>query len=170
MFREIELPTFQAEALLENYLLRATIQPRGDFLTYLNDRGWPTISFQDVELLPLAKERRVGAIKQDLVTINKSHLCMLSLPDAEQTKDIQLQVTKRAVVFYFVNFAIQGQLHIRPDAPDEDLMDEMHDFFAVSEASVFPLWPVASTPISRVPLLFVNRPQIQAYHVSKTDS
>lgn len=167
MFQDIELVTFRVEAVLQDFLLRAELQPRGDLLGYLNDRNWRFIPFRNGELHALAADRRVGAMSQELATVNKHRLTVLSVLDKEQAANIQLQITNRPAVFYFDLFAVQGKLHVPPDAPDEDLLDEMHDFFSVSDAVLFPIRPVALQPVKDVPVLFVNRGMIQTYHVLK---
>jgi hypothetical protein len=167
MFKNIELPTFQVEAVTQDYLLRADMQPRGDMLGYLNDRNWQFISFRNGELQSLAADRRVGAMPQDITTVNKQRLTVLSVLKKDQAADIHLQITTKPSVFYFDHFAVQGKLHVPPDAPDEDLLDEMHDFYPVSDAVLFPIRPVAINPTKEVPLLFVNRSMIQTYHVLK---
>lgn len=167
MFREIELATFRVEAILQDYLYKADLQPRGDLLGYLNDRNWQFIPFRNGELHVLAADRRVGAMQQELATVNKLRLTLLSVLEKEQAANIHLQITTRPAVFYFDNIAVQGKLHVPPDAPDEDLLDELHDFFSVSDAVVFPIRPMAVEPTREVPLLFVNRLMIQSYHVLK---
>lgn len=167
MFRDIELPTFRVEAVLQDYLLRADLQPRGDLLGYLNDRNWHFIPFRNGELHALAVDRRVGAMPQELATVNKNWIAVLSVLNKDQAANINLQIATRPAVFYFDHFAAQGQLHVPPDSPDEDLLDEMHDFFSVSDAVLFPIRPLAISPTKEVPVLFINRTMIQTYHVLK---
>lgn len=167
MFQNIELPTFQVEVVTQDYLLRADLQPRGDLQGYLNDRNWQYISFRNGELHSLAADRRVGAMPQDTTTVNKLRLTVLSVLKKEQAANIHMQITTRPAVFYFDHFAVQGNLHVPPDAPDEDLLDEMHDFYPVSNAVLFPIRPVAIKPTKEVPVLFFNQSMIQTYHVLK---
>lgn len=167
MFQNIELPTFRVEAVTQDYLLRAELQPRGDLLGYLNDRNWQYIPFRNGELQSLAADRRVGVMPQDMTTVNKQRLIMLSVLEKEQAANIHLPVTTRPTVCYLDHFAVQGKLHVPPDAPDEDLLDEMHDFFPMSKAVLFPIRPVAIKPAKEVPLLFINRSMIQTYHTLK---
>jgi hypothetical protein len=97
--------------------------------------------------------------------VNKAHLSVVSLLRAEEVAEVTVPVTKRAAIFYVTQFAVQGQLHVSSDAPDEDLLDEMHDFYPLSEVSIYPLRPVASAPTVQVPMLWINRNLIQAYQV-----
>lgn len=165
MFGELQLKTFQAEVVLEDYLIRAKIQPRGSMLVYLNDRQRPFLPFDDVEIYPLALERQVNLIKQPEIIINKRYLKFLCLTDPEEAKSEQLLATKRPVAFYTGVFAIQGQLHVNADARDQDLLDETKDYFAMSDVSVFPIRKVLTPPARRVPVLFLSRSLVQAYHV-----
>jgi len=170
MFKQIELSTFRVEVVSQDYLLRADFQPRGDLQGYLNDRNWEFIPFKNGEMSLLAADRRVGNMQQEHCTLNKGSVVSLSLLDEERMTELHLQSTTRPIVIYTGPFAIQGKLHVPPDAPDEDLFDELHDFFPVSKASVFPLRRVAAQPTKEVPLLFVNRKAIQSYHVLKPGS
>lgn len=167
MFRQIELATLQIEAILQDYLLRGELQPRGQLLSYLNDRNWTFVPVKNAVFTALASDRRVGEIKQAASVVNKGRLAALSLVDEGEAADIQLPAGTRPVIFYVAHFAVQGQLHVRPDAPDEDILDDLHDFFPVTQATIFPVRPVAVAPTRNVPLLLISRPLTQAYQVVK---
>ena len=167
MFREIELTTLRVEAILQDYMLRCDLQPRGHLISFLNDKNWTYIPVKNVVLSALAADRRVGEIKQAAASINKNRLAALSLLNEEEAAQVQLPLGERPVVFYIARFAVQGTLHVRSDAPDEDILDDLHDFFPVSKATIFPVRPVAATPVRQVPLLLISRPLVQAYQVVK---
>lgn len=164
MFGNIELATFPVEVILQDYLLKADLKPRGPFIQYLNDRNWSYIPFYNCEFAQLDPERKVGAIRQDLISLNKEQLAIISVLHVPDFADLQLVATKRAVLFYVRNFAVQGNLHVSEDLPNEDLLDDTRDFYGVSDASVYPVVPVATPLTSNVPLLAINRTIIQAYH------
>ncbi len=170
MFRQIELKTLQIEAILQDYILRGELQPRGQLVSYLNDRNWTFIPVKKAVFSPLAADRRIGEIKQAAAVINKSRLAVLSVLDEEEANEVQLPAGTRPVVFYVARFAVQGQLHVRPDAPDEDILDEMHDYFPVTQATIFPVRNIATAPTRQVPLLMISRPLTQAYQVVKGQS
>jgi len=170
VFRQIELATLQVEAILQNYVLRGELQPRGQLVAYLNDRNWTFLPFKNAVFSPLATDRRVGEIKQALSVINKKQLAALCVLTEEDAADVQLPSGTRPVVFYVAHFAVQGQLHVRPDAPDEDILDDLHDYFPITQATIFPVRPVAATPTRQVPLLLISRPLTQAYQVVKDQS
>lgn len=167
MFRQIELATLQIEAILQDYLLRGELQPRGQLVSYLNDRNWAFLPVKKAVLSALAADRRVGEIKQAASVVNKNRLAVLSVLDEAEAAEVQLPSGTRPVIFYIAHFAIQGQLHVRPDAPDEDILDDLHDYFPVTQASIFPVRPVAVAPTRQVPLLLISRLLTQAYQVVK---
>lgn len=167
MFREIELATIQVEAILQDYILRGEMQPRGQLVAYLNDRNWTYLPVRNATLSALASDRRVGEVKQSAAVINKNRLAALSILRQEDAGQVQLPTGERPVVFYLAHFAIQGNLHVRSDAPDEDILDDLHDFFPVSDVTVFPVRPVAAALARKIPLLMISRPLTQAYQVMK---
>ncbi len=167
MFREIELMTLRVEAILQDYMLRCDLQPRGQLISFLNDKNWTYIPVKNAVFSALANDRRVGEIKQAAASINKNRLATLSVLSEEEASQIQLPIGERQVVFYVAHFAVQGTLHVRSDAPDEDMLDDLHDFFPVSKATIFPVRPVAATLTRQVPLLLISRPLVQAYQVVK---
>ena len=167
MFRHIELATLQVEAILQDYILKGELQPRGQLISYLNDHNWTFLPFMNSVFNSLAADRKVGEIKQAASVVNKNRLAVLSVLKEEEAAEIQLPLGERPVIFYVGNFAIQGSLHVRSDAPDEDILDDLHDFFPVTEATIFPVRPVAVAPTRKVPLLMISRPLTQAYQVVK---
>lgn len=164
MFGELQLKTFQAELVLEDYLIRAKLQPRGSMLVYLNDRQRPFLPFDEAEIYPMAADRQVNVIKQPEIVVNKRYLKILCLTDSEEAQREQLLASKRPVAFYTGVFAIQGQLHVNADARDQDLLDETKDFFAMSDASIYPIKKIMTAPTRHVPLLFISRTLVQVYH------
>lgn len=170
MFRQIELATLQVEAILQDYILQGELQPRGQLVSYLNDRNWTFLPVKNVVFSALAADRRVGEIKQASSVINKNQLAALCVVDEKEAAEVQLPVGTRPVIFYIAHFAVQGQLHVRSDAPDEDILDDLHDYFPVTQATIFPVRPVAATPARQVPLLLISRPLTQAYQVVKSQT
>jgi hypothetical protein len=170
MFREIELKTYKVEGIMLDYILRASLQPRGHLLAFMNDRNWEYIPFFDAELLPLAQDSRVGSMRKEFLSVNKQNLCLLSLLDPGATADVQIPIAHRSIIFHLGLFAVQGELHVTSDAPDEDLMDDLHDYFPVTSASIYPIRPIATPPTAKVPLMFISRPLIQAYQVLKNSN
>jgi hypothetical protein len=160
--------TLRVEAILQDYMLRCDLQPRGQLISFMNDRNWTYIPVKNAVFGALDADRRVGEIKQAAASINKNRLAALSLLNEEEASQIQLPMGERPVIFYVAHFAVQGTLHVRSDAPDEDMLDDMHDFFPVSAATIFPVRPVAAIPTRQVPLLLIGRPLVQAYQVVKS--
>jgi hypothetical protein len=164
MFGDLQLKSIQTEVILNDFLIRAKLQPRGSMIVYLNDKQWPFLPMTEAEIYPLAFERQVNLIKQPTVVINKQFLKVIGLMDPEEAKAQQLLATKRTVALYTGEFIIQGQLHVNEDARDTDLLDETKDFFAMSEASIYPIRKVLTPPTRHIPLIFFSRELIQVYH------
>lgn len=167
MFREIELATIQVEVITNDYVLQADMQPRGDVGVYINDRSWGFVPFRNAELLPLSLNRRVEKLRRGQVVVNKQNLAILSLLREEQVEQVQLLTATRPVVIYTSHFAVKGQLHVNPETPQEELLSDMHDYHGLTMATVYPLREVAAAPTASVPLLFVRRPLVQAYHTQE---
>lgn len=162
--KELTLPTYQVEAFSADFIYRANFKPRGAFLIYMNDRTRSFVPFEEVELFPVAPDRQVKGIKQGLMVVNKTNLQMISVASAEQAQSVQVLQAKRPAVFYTSHLAVQGQLHVNPDARDDDLLDDTRDYFALSEATVYPLRAMAVAPTRQAPLILLNRLHIQSYH------
>ena len=167
MHRDLNRPLLQVEAILNDFLLRGRLTPLGELLNFLNDRRHSVFSFEACELLPLSPERLIKGIKQEALTINRRQLVTLGLLDEAQAAAERLLKASRPVVFYTAQFAIQGQLHVNVDARDTNLMEDSRDFYAVSQATLFPLRPLAQPVTRQLPLLMIQREQVQAYHLRR---
>jgi hypothetical protein len=136
-------------------------------LVYLNDRNWSFLPIHNGELFPLSSDRRFGAMKPSITVVNKCNLEILSVISEEDANSVRATYATRPVLFILSHFVVQGDLHISEDAPDEDMLDDMHDFFAVTRGSIFPIRSVASVPTEKVPLLFISRQAVQVYRVQE---
>jgi hypothetical protein len=168
VFAEIQFTPIIIEAVLADYTIRGVLRSRGDIAIFLNDRNYPTFSLIDCELHPLAADRRVETVRQELITIEKTEVIAVSVLDESALESAQITVSKRKVIIYSGRFAIHGLLHVPADAPDEDILDEKRDFFAITEGSIYPLAPVGTDPHTSSPLILINRQTIQAYSVHET--
>lgn len=165
MFAEIQFTKVNVEAVLADYVIRGVLHSRGEVLNFLNDRRYPTFSLYDCELHPLSVERKISTFNQELVTIDKKRIIVLSVLDEHIREGLQLTISERIVNFYCGNLAIHGLLHVPADAPDEDILDEKRDFFGITDGSVYSLVPVGTEPHSDAPLMLINRHNIGAYSV-----
>ncbi|MFQ5434302.1 MAG: hypothetical protein ACE5FD_05445 [Anaerolineae bacterium] len=167
---EIKLATFAVEVAMPHFLLKAKFQPRGDLLIYLNDQAVKYYGFMEVKMSPLGGDYQVRPFRQSIMTVNEKFLAFISLVKAEEVEKLQLLRSKRPVVFYTDWFAIRGNLHVNEDARGDDLLDGPRDYFAVSDASVYPIRKAEAHPSRKVPLLLFNRNAVYAYHPHQTDA
>jgi hypothetical protein len=165
MFAEIQFTKVNVEAVLADYVIRGVLHSRGEVLNFLNDRRYPTFSLYDCELHPVSTGRKIETVSQNLVTIEKKQVIVLSVLDKHIRDGMQLTVSERVVIFYCGNFAIHGLLHVPADAPDEDILDEKRDFFGMTGGSVYSLVPVGTEPYSNAPLMLLNQHKVGAYSV-----
>lgn len=166
MFNTLErkMTTYFAEAVTMDFILRGRFIPLGATLPFLNDRSRRFAQFEEVEIVPLVTGRQMGAIKRDNMTANKNLFVLLSFLDKGEMETVQIMPSHRPVIFYLSHFAVQGELHVNADARDKDLLDETRDFFALTNASIYPVHALASQPTRQVPLCFINVDFVHAYH------
>ncbi|MCB9423230.1 MAG: hypothetical protein H6667_25765 [Ardenticatenaceae bacterium] len=162
---ELQLPTFSTEIVTAQFLYRGKLQPRGELFTFLNDRRYLNFHMREATFHPLPEGYRVNTLKQDGINVNWRDILYIALLHEANMERVQLLQSGRPVTFYLQNLAIRGNLRVNPDAHDNDLLDETRDFLAVTDANIVPLHPVAAVPASTVPLLALNRHQIESYHV-----
>jgi hypothetical protein len=167
MFSNLQrtIPTFHTEAVTTDYLIRGRFQPLGGVVAFLNDRSRRFTSFLETELLPLQVDRQMGAIKREEMTLHKNRFILLSFLEEGEVSEIQIMPSYRPVIFYLDHVAVHGDLHVNADAKDNDLLDELKDFYPLTNSSIFPIHPLAAKPTRQVPLCFVNMRYIYAYHV-----
>lgn len=168
MFAEIQFTSIRIEAVLADYIVRGELHSRGDIVIFLNDRNYPTFSLYDCVLHPLAVDRRVETVRQEVMTIEKTKVTAVSVTDETALENAQLTVSKRKVILYSGRFAVHGLLHVTADAPDEDILDETREFFGVTEGSIYPLVPVGTDPFTGSPLILINRQRVEAYSVQQS--
>lgn len=162
---ELQFTSYPVEVITGNFLLRGGFAPRGEFLTYVNDQRNIYYSFEDVEMKPLMADYQIPGLKQQELVMNRYAIHMINVLDESILEKLQIMQTKRAVVFYTDSFAIRGQFHVNADKRDNDLIDELRDYIAMTDVMVYPMRTSKIIPTRKVPFLALNRHSILAYHV-----
>lgn len=162
---ELQLPILKIEAISNQFLYRGNLQPRGEFLTFLNDRRFLTYHFTEAAFYPLMDGYRVNTIKLEAINVKWTDLIYIALRDEADVERVQLMQASRPVTFYTRDLAIRGNFHVNPDAHENDLLDETRTFIGVSDAMIYPLRQLVAKPMQRVPLLALNWQRIESYHV-----
>ncbi len=160
----IKLENWQIEIGIPNFLVRATLQPRGDLMIYLNNLTYTYFTFNNVEMLPLDNHYQIKGVKQPMVNINRQAISFLSVLEPQRAAQVQLLQSKRPIVFYTDWFAVRGDLHVNTETPDENLLDDKFEFFMITDATIFPLRAANHRPVQKVPAIAFNRRGILAYH------
>ncbi len=166
---ELNLPIFQVEIAIENFLISGNFQPRGDAMVFMNDQSRTHIRVDDVELKTLTSDYQIPGFKQSYMSLDRDAIHFISIIDQEQSELLQVLRTKRPVVFYTDWCAIRGDLHVNRDLREDDLFDRGHDYFAISNASVFTTKGVTKLPTRNVNYVLVNRRKVLAYHTYQPD-
>lgn len=166
---ELNLPVFQVEIAMGNFLISGNFQPRGDALVFMNDQSRTHVRVDDVELKTLTPDYQIPGFRQPYMSLNRDRIHFISIIDQEQAELLQVLRTKRPVVFYTDWCAIRGDLHVNRDLRDDDLLDLGHDFFAISSASVFSTKGVVKMPTRSASYVLVNRHMVLAYHTYQSD-
>jgi hypothetical protein len=164
MFGELDLPTFNVEVMLPGFLLRGEFEPKGDMQIYLNDHRYTVIRLNQAALYPTRPKAQIRGVKQPMIAASKTAVMAVSILEEADLEHITLLNAKRPFVVYTESYAIRGNLHINADARNDDVFDETKDFFAISQAAVYPIYASRQYPVAKVPLLLINQRQVYAYH------
>lgn len=167
MFGGLELPVFKVEVLLPGYVAQADFQPKGDLLIFLNDPRYTVVRCDAVELFPAMSDGQVRGVKQPMMALGKQYITAVSVLETERVAALQLLASKRPFVLYTDAYAIQGDLHVNPDARDDDVFDGTKTFFGMTDAAIFPLRTLRKTPTRKVPFLAINQHSVIVYHPFK---
>lgn len=160
----LQFDFWNVELGIPSFLIKARFQPRGDMLLFTNNRTYLSFYFEDVEMLPLGTKYQFKGAKQPGMTFNREVISFISILDESDVKKMQFLATKRTIVCYTEWFAIRGDLHVNTETPSENLFDEKYDFFALTDAKIFPLRQMMNKPVTKVPALLLNRNAILGYH------
>jgi hypothetical protein len=96
----IRLENWKVEVAIPNLLIKATLQPRGDLMIFLNNLTYTSFTFNDVELVPLGTDYQVKGVKQPMMNVTRNAISFMSVLEPEKATQIQLLQSKRLMVFY----------------------------------------------------------------------
>ena len=148
-----------------NFLVRGEIEPRGDLIVYMNDENNTSFAVLNAQFMPDGPEYKVSTIKQNSITINQNHLAFVGIIHEADLERIQFVQSSRTAVFYTNWFAIRGELHVHGEAKEEELMESTRTFYAVTQASIFPIRQTTHAPHRTYPLVIINRAEMIGYHL-----
>jgi len=161
---ELKLDTIDVEITTPDFTVNGGFKPIGELMTYLNDKRYTFFSLIDAEMRPQETGYQVKNIPQPIFNINRNAIIYFAVKNAEYLSKIQIMQAKREIVVYTNSLAIRGNFHVNPDARDTDLFDETRDFYAITDASIYPLRSMANPPVRKVPFIGINWHHVTAYH------
>lgn len=148
-----------------NFLIRGSLEARGDLLVFLNDQNRSSFPVIDAQVMADGPEYKVSTMKQSSFTVSQEHIAFVAVTNEEDAAKVQYVQVSRPVVFYTNWFAIRGNLHVSSEARADELMDPTKEFFAVTDVSVFPIRKMTHQPQHNYPLLAIQRSGIVGYHI-----
>lgn len=161
----IQFDYFNVELGIPSFLVKASFQPRGDLLIFVNNLTYLSFYFENMEMLPLGTQFQLKSLKQPGMTINRGAIAFMSILDEASMAKMQFLAVKRTIVCYTEWFAIRGDLHVNTETPNENLFDEKYEFFPLTDAKIYPLQKMMVKPTPQVPALLLNRKAILGYHI-----
>ncbi len=156
-----------AKIVLDEFLLDAKIKVVGALDDGLNNEDYNYVAVKDGLATPW---RQVNPLKpihyaEGFLKIEDVFL-VYPVEPATQTK-IKLMPRAERAIFYVGHFAIQANLTIGMEMSLSGVMDALTKrFLAITEVSVFPMFPASAALPKTMPVALLNRAKVSHYHVS----
>ena len=161
----IQFEPISVDVSTGNFIVRGEVEARGDLLIFLNDHNRASFPILNAQIMPDGPEYKVSPIKQTSFTASQERIAFVALIDEADAAKVQYVQASRPVVFYTNWLAIRGDLHVSSESRDDELLEPTKDFFAVTNASVYPIRQMTHKPQRQYPLIAIQRSNIVGYHV-----
>ena len=141
------------------------LEPVGIIIDYLNDLDRITYPLFDVQVHRLIPGGSFPGVTRPEITVARSEVGLLYLPDPEYRSKIQVIKNSERVIVYTPHVVCRGNFHLGAETRLRDLLSLMTGVFLVmTDASVFPLSTLPAPFPQKADLLILNRDYVTAYH------
>ena len=155
---------YPVQVLTTHSHIQGTMEPIGPVINYLNDVDRRHIPLLEATVSPLTTNP-LGQVARSQLIIPKNDIVALYLDDAAARSGFQLLRRIERSIFYMPSLVCRAEFHLGIDTRWQDMLGLLvGDFFAVTNATVFPLIALPGPFPQQTDLLVLNRLHVQMLH------
>lgn len=164
---QAQMPRYPVQVLTNTYLVQGGLETIGAIVDFLNDRDRDFFMFIDATVRSLTLGP-MGKVARPQLLIPKTEIIALYLDDATARSSIQLLRRVERCIMYMPFVVCRGEFHLGADTRWQDMVSLLPtDFFAFTNASIFPLSPLPGPFPQQADLIVLNRKHIRMLHVDQ---
>jgi hypothetical protein len=166
-FPQAQLPRYPVQVLTTTYHIQGGLETIGPILDFVNDRERDAFVFLDATVKSLTPGP-MGQVTRPHISVPKPEVIAMYFDDATARSSIQMLRRVERSIMYMPYLVCRGEFHLGTDTRWQDMVSLLPtDFFAFTNASVFPLSPLPGPFPQQAELVVLNRRHIKMLHLDQ---
>ena len=166
-FGPAELPRYPVRVLTTTYYIQGGLETLGPIIAFMNDRDRDAFVFLDATVKPLTSGP-IGQMTRPVISVPKPEVIAMYVDDAAARSSIQTLRHIERCIIYMPYLVCRGEFHLGADTRWQDMLGMLPtDFFAFTNASVFPLAPLPGPFPQQADLVVLSRRHVKMMHLDE---
>ncbi len=164
----LQINEIQSKIVLDQFLLDTKIKSVGALDTSLNNEAYNYVTITEAISTPWYQNNPIQQVDFAEGYLKIRDILLIYPMDEKAQKRIQLMPHSERIIFYLERFAIRGKLSMGSDMLLSGVLDSLDKrFLAITDASIFPMFPARTSISETMPLALLNRAKISHYHAAE---
>ena len=161
----LQISDVPAKVVMDQFVIDAKVKAIGAIDSSLNNEAYNYVTIVDVVSTPWYQSNPIQQID-----FNEGFIKILDIllvyPLEKETQDrIQVMPHSMPIIFYLERFAVRANLSMGSEMLLAGVLDSLdRRFVALTNVSLFPMFPARTALPENIPVALLNRAKISHYH------
>ncbi len=162
----LQIKDIPSKIVMDQFLMDATVRSVGSMDTSLNNVQYNYLVASNVVATPWHQNNPLKPIGYAEGYLTISDILLIHPTDSEAQGKIKLMPRMEQMIFYLERFVVHAKLSMGEDMVLSGVLDSLdRRFLAITDVSVFPMFPAAASLPRSMPIALLNRDKISHYHL-----
>ncbi len=163
----LQISDIHSKIVLDQFLIDAQLKIVGALDANLNNEIYNYVTMTEAVSTPWHQTNPIKQIDFAEGFLKITEILMVYPIDQKPQKRIQLMPHSERVIFYMERFVIRANLSVGAEMLLSGVLESLDKrFLAITDVSVFPMFPARAALPENMPIALLNRAKISHYHAA----
>ena len=164
----LQINDVQSKIMLDQFVIDGKIRSVGALDTSLNNEAYNYVTVIEAISTPWYQSNPIQFLDFEEGYLKILDILLVFPTEEKPQQRIQMMPHSEPIIFYLERFAVKANLSMGADMLLSGVLDSLDKrFLAITDVSVFPMFPARTALPQNMPVALLNRDKISHYHATE---